>query len=227
MAGAFTHFMICQKALKGASPHVKRLVRGASSNLYIGAVSSDIPYLAIPQEKTSSFSCADYMHYYKTNGIPQAAVSSIRDSYGETSKIDKSKFAWTLGYISHVIIDAVIHPIVEAVVGPYQHNKSEHMLCEMVQDAFVFKEITGREIDGSFIESNMSDIDPGVLVFWRDLFFETYFPGIFRVLERNRRRTSPRPQQTIRDIRGRRFRVDYLRNSIRPARCHRRFKMYH
>ncbi len=220
MAGAFTHFMVCRTALKRATTNLSKSVGKGRNYLYLGALSPDIPYLAIPQEKTSSLSCADYMHYYRTNGIPKEAVESIGDTYQKTSEVERDKFAWTLGYISHLVIDAVIHPIIELIAGPYKCklNRPEHLLCEMVQDAFVFKEITGREIGGHFIEANLSNVNSGTLAFWGDIFFDVYFPGIFEVMERNERPTSIRPKKSIWDIRGRRFRVECLQNSIHPAR---------
>lgn len=222
MAGAFTHFMVCWEALKTIPPGMNRLIRGGRPNLFIGAVGPDLPCLAVPREKTGSLSCADYMHYYKTNGLPRAAVDSLRNSYEITSRIDRSKFAWILGYISHLIADATIHPIVEAIVGPYKRNKSEHMRCEMVQDAFVFKAAINKEIpDFWFIGRYVSYVDRSVLLFWRDLFYRTYFPGIYKLKKETRRGAAIRPGKTFRDIRGRRFRAEFIKNSVRPGRWHR------
>ncbi len=220
MAGTFTHFMVCRTALERATAEISEAVGEGGNYMYLGAVSPDIPYLAIPQENGDSLSCADYMHSYRTNGIPREAVGSMGDTYKKTSEIEQSKFSWTLGYIAHLVIDAVIHPIVEMIVGPYKHrrNRPEHLRCEMVQDAFVFKEVIGEEISGGFIEANLSNVNSGTLTFWGNTFFDIYFPGIFEVMERNGRPTSIRPKKSIWDIRGRRFQVEYLRNGIKPAR---------
>ena len=161
MAGAFTHFMICQEALKVVPKKIKRLVQGRRPNLYVGAVSPDIPYLAIAND-SSSLSCADYMHYFKTNGIAEAGVEELNRNLISGPKLDRAKASWLLGYVSHLIINATIHPIVQEIVGIYDENKAEHRRCEMVQDAFVFKELTGKEIiDSGFIQKRPVPKQPG------------------------------------------------------------------
>lgn len=54
---------------------------------------------------------------------------------GETDEI---RLVWLLGYVSHLAADAIIHPIVQAIVGDYGHHKEEHRLCEMTQDPLIF-----------------------------------------------------------------------------------------
>jgi len=214
MAGAFTHFMVCREALKSTTSAIKRLVQGLRPNLYVGAVSPDIPYLAVAQE-VSSLSCADYMHYKRTNGIASAAVQAL---YG-SSIAYRGKAAWLLGYVSHLVADATIHPIVQEIVGPYEYNKAEHMRCEMVQDAFVFREFTGREIrDSGFIGGYMVPINNRVLYFWRDLFYRTYFPQFGEDRKTRPSDSARSPKKTTCDIDGRRFRIEFLENSIRPGR---------
>lgn len=216
MAGAFTHFMVCKEALKAIPAAIKRLVQGVRPNLYVGAVSPDIPYLAVTQA-ASSLSCADYMHYKRTNRIAIEAVRELHAHLSATSTINKSNAAWLLGYISHLVADATIHPIVQEIVGTYEENKTEHMRCEMVQDAFVFKQLIGREItDSGFIDSYLKPIDNQVLYFWRDLFYRAYFPQFQEARKTRSAGSALRPKLTTRDIDGRRFRIEFLEMSIRP-----------
>jgi hypothetical protein len=217
MAGAFTHFMVCKEALKAIPAAIKRLVQGVRPNLYVGAVSPDIPYLAVPQA-ASSLSCADYMHYKRTNGIAVAAVQELhRQLMASNTRDIRNNAAWLFGYVSHLVADATIHPIVQEIVGVYEQNKTEHMRCEMVQDAFVFKQFTGREItDSRFIDSYLKPIDNQVMYFWRNLFYRTYFPQFEEDRKESPRGSARKLKPTTRNIEARRVRTEFLEKIIRP-----------
>ena len=59
-------------------------------------------------------------------------------------KEDKRKaFAWLCGLAGHIVTDVVIHPVVELKVGTYEGNESAHRNCEMHQDVYIYKKITG------------------------------------------------------------------------------------
>jgi hypothetical protein len=79
------------------------------------------------------------MHYEKTNGIAVTGYDELRGTWASRTPADEIKLAWLLGYVSHLVADATIHPIVQAIVGPYEQNKEEHRLCEMTQDSLIFK----------------------------------------------------------------------------------------
>jgi hypothetical protein len=89
-------------------------------------------------------------------------------------------FAWTLGYISHVTADLVVHPVVRSIVGDYESNKDEHRHCEMIQDVHIYHRVReGAEIRQSYLldtltgcsdPSEPSKIHPILAAFWQAAF---------------------------------------------------------
>lgn len=141
MAGPFTHFLIAdaakgRRSIIGALIMYKLLNRH-SEFLYLGSVSPDLPYLSF---KTGEVNWADLMHYKKTNGIVLNGYAEIKNIWAEgpPRSADERILVWLFGYASHLIVDATIHPIVEAIVGPYDENSKEHQLCEITQDSLIY-----------------------------------------------------------------------------------------
>jgi hypothetical protein len=138
MAGAFTHFTICDVAKRKRSAigyELWRLLNRHSQFLSLGAGSPDLPYLCF---KTGEVNWADVMHYEKTNSVAASGFNEIREAWASRKGGDEVKLVWLLGYVSHLVADATIHPIVQAIVGDYEHHKEEHRLCEMTQDPLIF-----------------------------------------------------------------------------------------
>lgn len=146
MAGAFTHLIICDVAKRKRSSlgtDLWRLLNKYSEFLFLGAVSPDLPYLSF---KTGKINWADVMHYEKTNSIATSGHKTIKTIWNSKSVADEIKFIWLMGYASHLVADATIHPIVQAIVGPYEQNKKEHLICEMTQDSLVFNKYKNSDI---------------------------------------------------------------------------------
>ncbi len=146
MAGAFTHFMICDEAkrrYKDLPFDLFRLLNKHSEFLFLGAASPDLPYLSF---KTGNVNWADVMHYENTNGMVKTGFSDLKSRYQADSPAEAIQFAWLMGYVSHLVADATVHPVVQAIVGPYEQNKDEHRLCEMTQDSLLFREIKNNDV---------------------------------------------------------------------------------
>ncbi len=155
MAGPFTHFMIVDVAKRKRTdlgPKLHRLLSRHSEFLYLGSVSPDLPYLSF---QIGSVNWADLMHYENTNGIVLSGHNEIRQSWSPDgiSETNERILAWLFGYASHLIAGATIHPIVEAIVAPYESNAEEHRLCEMTQDSLVFYKRRNAEIPYSEFSS--------------------------------------------------------------------------
>jgi len=89
------------------------------------------------------------MHYEKTNGIAIHGHNELKDVCTTKQTADKIKLIWLFGYVSHLVADATIHPVVQAIVGPYDQNeqtKTEHRICEMTQDALIYNERKNTDI---------------------------------------------------------------------------------
>lgn len=143
MAGCFTHIMVAKKLVEesrnfnsGQLLGLSRIMRKWSNYVMLGAVSPDMPYLALASE------WADKFHYVKTAEIIRRGIRGLfNKSFDDVA--DQKCLAWLLGYASHVVTDLYIHPIIEKCVGPYAKNKRAHRKCEMSQDVFIVKHKLG------------------------------------------------------------------------------------
>jgi len=138
MAGAFTHFILSDEAKRRETlldPELMRTLNEYSEFLFLGSVSPDMPYLSFKKGKTN---WADCMHYENTNCIVEQGYEKLKNGFSNWQESDWLSYVWLMGYVSHLIADATIHPIVEAIVGPYAENKAKHCACEMTQDSLIF-----------------------------------------------------------------------------------------
>lgn len=101
----------------------------------LGAVSPDYPYLCLDSDQHS---WADHMHY---EHVGQTIATGVDAALALAGAAREKVFAWLLGYAAHVVTDMTIHPVVERKVGPYAENKTDHRICEMHQDAYIFQRL--------------------------------------------------------------------------------------
>lgn len=179
MAGAFTHFIICDVAKSKRllmNPTLWQLLNKHSQFLFLGAASPDLPYLSF---KTGHTNWADVMHYEKTNSIVLNGHNELKKTLLSKNTSDEIKLIWLLGYTSHLIADATIHPIVQTIVGPYKENPEEHRKCEMTQDSLIFN--TYKNYDISYAEFSSilkfcknSEYFDELMTFWEELVLINY-----------------------------------------------------
>lgn len=137
MAGGFVHISAAAEALgrlkevDGLTSPDKRVLRQLQPFVEVGSVGPDYPYLG-GQSKW-----ADLMHYEMTGETIRNGVRVLRRF--ESGSHSHRAMAWLLGYCAHVATDLTIHPVVERCVGTYADNKKKHRVCEMNQDAFIWK----------------------------------------------------------------------------------------
>jgi hypothetical protein len=179
MAGAFTHFILCDEGKsrrQALGPELWQLLNKHYRFLFLGAASPDLPYLSI---HLGIVNWADLMHYEKTNGIVERGHVRLKKAWSSRTPADEIGFAWLMGYASHLIADATIHPVVEAIVGRYQENKEEHRLCEMTQDAIIYNICRNTEIRYSEFSEMVkfckeSKYFDGLMDFWKKLALDNY-----------------------------------------------------
>ncbi len=56
----------------------------------------------------------------------------------------RRRLAWLLGYASHIIADAIVHPVIERLVGDYTASREafqHHRQCELHQDVFICRHL--------------------------------------------------------------------------------------
>jgi len=189
MAGGYTHLTLVRssistasnRALENNATNAQRSLGGVvdlwGRYTYLGGVSPDYPYLGLDED------WADWMHKGKTNEMLNYAMRVIHRQRIEDqdSHIWRQRFAWLLGFMTHVIADVVVHPVVNIKVGKYEENKKAHRTCEMNQDVWIYKEIVGLDLHYS---DNMKseikgcgrpfDLDDEIEDLWRECLHETY-----------------------------------------------------
>lgn len=183
MPGAFAHLTIANLAtgdnnLEGASLNTDAKIAIAENMSYIelGCVSPDYPYLAISILEDNA-KWADYMHLdNKTDIMIRKGIELVSELDG--FERDKA-FAWLCGFVSHIVADVVIHPVVELKVGPYQGNERAHRVCEMHQDSHIYQRLELGAIGlaehlstgiGKCSDSNDNDkIDPTIKRIWMEI----------------------------------------------------------
>lgn len=179
MAGAFTHFIICDVAKrekKAIGSELMRLLSKHAHFMFLGAASPDLPYLSF---KTRTVNWADVMHYEKTNSIAINAYQEISSSWSSRTSAEEVRLVWLFGLISHLIADATIHPIVKATVGPYARNKKNHRICEMTQDSLIYHLRKNLDITYSEFSSRLhyckeqAEFD-GLITFWKNQTVKSY-----------------------------------------------------
>jgi hypothetical protein len=156
MAGAVTHMLVAERAAQLARIGNSALssllcTPSGTAFLFMGAVSPDLPYLGGMLSGEGKW--ADRMHYQRTNLVPCGAAVTPGLSDWQNS-LNHAFIAWLAGYVSHCVADAVVHPVVNLIVGPYSSNKVAHRQCEMYQDALLFRELKKQDLRGShFVNS--------------------------------------------------------------------------
>lgn len=81
MAGAFTHFILCDQGKAKSSAlglEVWQLLNKHYRFLFLGAASPDLPYLSL---KLGNVNWADVMHYEKTNSIMESGYAKLKETW--------------------------------------------------------------------------------------------------------------------------------------------------
>jgi len=208
MPATFAHLLMAQKAIDRIPQEIKnrqvvekleyaKKIGEKNHFVSMGAAGPDYPYLTdilTTSILQISHTWANRMHYENTLLLIKEGVRSLArmDKSGEPFSI---KLAWFCGFVSHMIADSYIHPVVNSIVGgPYIFTHEEHGKCELIQDIYIFKRLTEEDIVRSnprggklgylrILEecSDPADEDknlvhPEVSTFWREL-LETAHPN--------------------------------------------------
>lgn len=158
MAGTFTHlalvYSLCRdvdalNSIPYMTSPMKRALMGSMKFCDLGAVSPDYPYLTLLNNNAAGW--ANVMHYWNTADLIRRAIPIIYEMhYGSTNALHS--IAWIFGYLAHVITDLTVHPVINLKVGRYEENKTEHRVCEMNQDVYIFSQMgLGNIINAEYI----------------------------------------------------------------------------
>ncbi|MGO9019664.1 MAG: zinc dependent phospholipase C family protein [Syntrophobacteraceae bacterium] len=199
MPAGYAHFMISNEAIKAIrgqaniDPGLLNLFDSHLHFIHIGSVAPDYPYLDLGLLDSKQKLWADHMHYEFTGDMLMSMASKLLEAK-KTYGIDYDEFvlpfSWASGYLSHVTADLAVHPFIYANVGSYKGHEDNHRELEMIQDAFIYKKITGEEIreskfiSGARLCSDPDDdekIHPILAKFWGPL-LDDLFPHEYEII---------------------------------------------
>lgn len=193
MAGTFTHWMIVEEALDrfnrlpNKHPYFP-IILGNSHFVTLGAVGPDYPYLSeLKNNLLKLHSWADRMHYENSGDFVKYGIAILLKLKEQDKHQDfEICLSWLCGYVTHLLADSIIHPVVNSIVGPYLFNSGEHRHCEMIQDTFIFHDIKKVElryadyVDLMKMCSDLEDedlINPAIRDFWEETLKMSYPTG--------------------------------------------------
>ena len=185
MAGTFTHWMIVEEALDRFNKLPNKhsyfpIILGNNHFVTLGAVGPDYPYLSeLKNNLLKLHSWADRMHYENTGEFIKYGIDNLLKLREQDKQTDlEICLSWLCGYVTHLLADSIIHPVVNAIVGPYLFNSGEHRHCEMIQDSFIFHEVKGVELRyADYVDlikmcsafENKDLINPAINDFWTEI----------------------------------------------------------
>ena len=160
MPATFAHCLMAQEAIDKISayvklpenskfiPYVQKL--GEKNNFAMtGAAGPDYPYttdLLTTVVVPISHTWANRMHYESTLAFVEEGTKALLKTDKATESL-AIRLAWFCGFVSHVVADSYVHPVINSVVGgPYIFTHQEHGTCELIEDIYIFKQLTKEDI---------------------------------------------------------------------------------
>ncbi len=179
MAGIYAHFVIAELASYSKILEEENLTELKSSLLehsnfvLLGANSPDLPY---PYKEEL---WGNHMHYDKTGELLSNAIALLKKMSGP--KFLKCR-AWLMGYVSHLVADTVIHPMVNKICISYDIDPAPHQLCEKHQDAYAFHKLKiGETTQVEYVSSTIAycsnsdgELDDDINEFWSQILLKTF-----------------------------------------------------
>ncbi|MEW5844504.1 MAG: zinc dependent phospholipase C family protein [Bacteroidota bacterium] len=170
MPANIAHILIAHTAYKKQeklNPDIHDYIMSKNNLFYLGSLGPDLPsyktsklieaafnQLLIrpfvdqlnPQEEDASF----FLHSTHANLFPfylmetNFSFADMENGEVVTNDFNAAVYAFTLGYVTHVAADQIIHRLVRELIGPYYRNletSQKHSECEVYQDVFLLAEI--------------------------------------------------------------------------------------
>lgn len=181
MPAPFAHFTLFEKAKEKLCESddftlIQTSISDYSEFGLLGANSPDFPIVCLDKAWEGNLHGSTASNYVK-------AAIEIIPTYPE--EVQRKYISWFCGYISHMVGDAVIHPVVNERVGRYLGHEIEHQCCEIHQDALIFQtlgldsagkcEYVKNIVRNCCEETDRTKLDSELVAFWRKL-TEKAFP---------------------------------------------------
>lgn len=165
MPAGITHMTLSRVALNelhGFSGFdAKHLLNDLIGAYLMGSLGPDLPYMGNFDNNpwSGNDAVADDLHYKKTNQVPLKGLELAKKAMENGDvELAQTRFAFFLGYASHLIADGIIHPYIRDTVGDYEVAKTEHRTLEMKLDVLVAAKYLGVENNGVSIQEDLDFI---------------------------------------------------------------------
>jgi hypothetical protein len=89
-----------------------------------------------------------HLHSIRPNEFPLKLIEIVfrdalkKDEKYELQAEDYARLAFIAGYLTHIAVDQILHPIVNEATGPYYRSgdyRKKHRECEIFQDYFIYE----------------------------------------------------------------------------------------
>jgi len=200
MPATFAHCLIAREAIEriGKTALYSGILRMNNNFVIMGATGPDYPYLTDVIKYGIlhiGHNWANRMHYENTTDFVEQGIKNLSAMDKKSGQFQRC-LAWFAGYVSHVIADSFVHPVINCIVGGvYIFTHVEHGYCELIQDVYIFKQKTGTDIikaasrdnatfgyldilDDCSDPDNLDNVHPDIEAFWMDL-LKTAHPNAF------------------------------------------------
>jgi len=146
------HLIIAQEVLASLKdPEIE----GSKNYFFLGSLGPDLPYYrnvfgtAIgtffeekynPESPGYYSGHGDYFHSKTPNLFPMKMLEVVKKDRDPAT--EKSKLAFSFGFLTHIAADQHIHPLVESYTGPFYSSgvaRKKHRTLEVYQDLFLYQ----------------------------------------------------------------------------------------
>lgn len=188
MPSNIAHILIAHNAFKILSsekPEIGELIQNKSNHYRLGALGPDLPSYRTkniiktaleqllvrpfvdqtqPQKEDASF----FFHSIRPNLFPyylmemNLSFAELKNERLILQDFNKATFVFTLGFVTHIAADQVIHRLVREIAGPYYRSletSQKHSICEVHQDIFLFYELYPDRTFNKLIASDSININ--------------------------------------------------------------------
>jgi hypothetical protein len=154
------HFYLGSLGPDLPSYKTSKLIEAALNQLLVRPFVSDTN----PQEEDASF----FLHSTRPNLFPfylletNLSYAEIKDDKSDKKEFNLASFVFTLGYVSHIAADQIIHRLVREIVGPYYRSleiSQKHSECEVHQDIFLFYELFPNRTFSKSVQKELVNIN--------------------------------------------------------------------
>lgn len=166
MSASIAHMLISrrvrEKLMKeGSYAEFCKVLEKNKNYMELGSLGPDLPYyesmvkagfnlLLDRSDKPMGVDQWSYQLHSKTPNIfplklIEIAWREANPEIDEWEEDDQQKFAFTCGFLTHIAVDQIIHPLVNKVAGPYYKggdHREVHRECEVYQDVVSYRKVS-------------------------------------------------------------------------------------